>query len=329
MIKIQNQALRRRETQEDWCEPGAASEGPRSPDVVYFLRYNRYIKIGYSGNLPKRLMQHRNEEKRKHLDSVEPRDNFQIIAAVNGTLAEENRVQSYFEDHRIGEEEFSHNIELTDYLRWLRQQWFTQVPEEGAIRDAPVVEYERWAPSLERRTPHIPDLFLDSTRYLERRVTGDDYYIDEDLAEMARRSLGGEIDLDPASHAAANRLIKAKKIHTLFDNGLLHPWYGRIWLNPPFSKYSAFAKKLVSEWERGEIERTVALIGCNAITAKYMRPLLDKCSAVIVPYGRLNFIGPIATQTPNGHLVLIFAKEESDLDEMLDPFRHWAIFLSR
>jgi hypothetical protein len=53
------------------------------------------------------------------------------------------------------------------------------------------------------------------------------------LVEIGRYVLGG-IDTDPASSEFANQVVKAPKIYTAEDNGLLAPrWEGRVFLNPP------------------------------------------------------------------------------------------------
>jgi hypothetical protein len=53
------------------------------------------------------------------------------------------------------------------------------------------------------------------------------------LVEIGRYVLGG-IDMDPASSEFANRVVKAPKIYTVDDNGLLAPkWEGRVFLNCP------------------------------------------------------------------------------------------------
>lgn len=57
----------------------------------------------------------------------------------------------------------------------------------------------------------------------------------------------GPFDLDPATppempwNTAANRYTKK-------DNGLIQPWYGRVWLNPPYGRkgMDEWLKKMVS-----------------------------------------------------------------------------------
>lgn len=48
----------------------------------------------------------------------------------------------------------------------------------------------------------------------------------------------GSFDLDPCA-PIRRPWATAENHYTIEDNGLLKPWFGRVWLNPPFGKYAA------------------------------------------------------------------------------------------
>lgn len=60
-----------------------------------------------------------------------------------------------------------------------------------------------------------------------------EHYTPPEIVGAARRALGGEIDLDPASSKVANRIVRARKIFTKEQNGFRRQWEGRVFLNPP------------------------------------------------------------------------------------------------
>jgi hypothetical protein len=59
-----------------------------------------------------------------------------------------------------------------------------------------------------------------------------EWYSPRAFTEAAHEVMGG-IDLDPASSAIANTVVRAERFYTETDDGLTKPWEGRIWLNPP------------------------------------------------------------------------------------------------
>jgi len=76
-----------------------------------------------------------------------------------------------------------------------------------------------------------------------------EWFTPECYVEAARRVLGF-IDLDPASCKQANAWINAVCYYTALDNGLTKPWgASTIWLNPPFNMSSAFAARMVHDYQ--------------------------------------------------------------------------------
>lgn len=103
----------------------------------------------------------------------------------------------------------------------------------------------------------------------------------------AARSVMGSIDLDPASCEHANKTVKASRYYTKDDNGLMHPWPGNIWLNPPYGRLDPtkvgstrslqkfFLEKLLQEHAAGHVEQAIALMLGNACFMQWFQPLWE------------------------------------------------------
>src|SRR5947208_7327512 len=91
-----------------------------------------------------------------------------------------------------------------------------------------------------------------------------EWYTPAKYIEAAREVMGG-IDLDPASCALANETVRATTYHTVESDGLIQPWFGRVWLNPPFTKVQnksgirIFTNKLVEEYKASNIAQAILL----------------------------------------------------------------------
>lgn len=84
--------------------------------------------------------------------------------------------------------------------------------------------------------------------------------------ESARVVMGG-IDLDPASNEFYNQTVKADRFYTKDDDGLSRDWFGRVWLNPPYSDRPGvslaanWARHLSRQVEIGNVSQAVLLVG--------------------------------------------------------------------
>lgn len=105
----------------------------------------------------------------------------------------------------------------------------------------------------------------------------------------ATRALLGEIDLDPATHPAAQEKVRAVSFYTKAEDGLAQPWQGRVFLNPPYSGelVEAFTARVVAEVEAGRVSAAVVLVN-NATDTAWFQALLSRYP-VCFPAGRLRF----------------------------------------
>ena len=73
-----------------------------------------------------------------------------------------------------------------------------------------------------------------------------EHYTPAGIVDLARSLMGG-IDLDPASCAKANEIIKAARYFTEEMDGLAQDWRGSIWLNPPGGRHPDYGTASVMQ----------------------------------------------------------------------------------
>jgi ParB family transcriptional regulator, chromosome partitioning protein len=109
------------------------------------------------------------------------------------------------------------------------------------------------------------------------------------LIEASRKVLG-TIDLDPASCALAQTVVKATTCFTKHDDGLSKEWHGRIFLDPPFGKIimEQFIDKLISEIAKGNTKEAI-LITDSKTETKWFRKALAAKTAFCFPKKQIDY----------------------------------------
>lgn len=117
----------------------------------------------------------------------------------------------------------------------------------------------------------------------------------------------GHFDLDPCA-ALHQPWVTADRMLTVKDNGLLHPWSGRVWLNPPYGKAAeAFMERMAAHDGAG-----LALVFMRSDTRWFQDAVLATARYLLLWRGRIRFCREDGTQgqAPNAASVLVAWSED-------------------
>lgn len=119
----------------------------------------------------------------------------------------------------------------------------------------------------------------------QRSSGSDEWYTPPDIVKAL-----GSFDLDPC--APSRQFYTAKECYTKEDDGLSKPWFGRVWLNPPYNR------KLIDPFIRRMAQHGngIALIFNRMDIALWHDIIFPTASALFVIRGRLKFYRPDRTQ---------------------------------
>ena len=121
----------------------------------------------------------------------------------------------------------------------------------------------------------------------------------DEFNPISERFGGFTLDVAAAEHNA-----KCDNYFTREDNGLIQPWSGRVWCNPPYSDLKSWVGKA---WmELPNCETIVMLVPANRTEQKwwqdFVEPLRDRGLGLSVEFlsGRMRFDRPNAVVGPKG-----------------------------
>ena len=118
----------------------------------------------------------------------------------------------------------------------------------------------------------------------------------------------GPFDLDPCASQSKPHWTPAFAVWTILDDGLTRPWWGRVWLNPPYGKKTDRWLARLADHDDG-----IALIFARTETAMFFDQVWSKATALLFLKGRLHFYHPDgrkARANAGGPSVLVAYGEE-------------------
>jgi len=102
-------------------------------------------------------------------------------------------------------------------------------------------------------------------------VTSDDCYTPKWVFD----AMGLEFDLDVAAPVGGPWHVPCKRYYTPVDDGLIQPWHGLVWCNPPYSDFVPWA-------ERWAAHPAGALMGLLPTRAAWRKLVFAAADAVCV-----------------------------------------------
>lgn len=117
----------------------------------------------------------------------------------------------------------------------------------------------------------------------------------------------GVFDLDPCGapgHPTAGTVWTPEEV----GDGLSLPWFGRVWLNPPYGR-------TIDQWvTRLMIHgHGVALIPCTPDTRLWQNVILPQASAVLFVRGRIRYLN---SPSPANHPSALVAASDDDAEHL-------------
>lgn len=138
--------------------------------------------------------------------------------------------------------------------------------------------------------------------------TSDHWATPPSLVEELEREFG-KFDLDPC---CIPMTAKAKTFYTAEDNGLQRAWFGRVFMNPPYSQPAPWCKKALDETSAGNADLVVGLLPVATDTA-WFHDFINGKAEVRFLRGRVRFFGWAGTPitSPKSPSMLVIWKSGS------------------
>lgn len=130
-------------------------------------------------------------------------------------------------------------------------------------------------------------------------------------------------DLDPCQPWPPIPWIPVWQVYTLADNGLALPWHGRVWLNPPYGKFTAAWLKKMHEHRNG-----ISLVFARTDCAWY-HDYCAKADAILYLRGRIRFVDGLGvtggTGAGSGSMLIAWGVENVKILQSMADLGHLCV----
>jgi hypothetical protein len=121
---------------------------------------------------------------------------------------------------------------------------------------------------------------------IKKLNASDDFLTPPELVEAM-----GEFDLDPCSSHRAERSFGRKQYRFPEENGLLLPWVGRVFVNPPFSELQSWIDRFI-------LHANGVLLVPARVEVGWFWKLWHHCDGIFLTKGPVKYLCPEGKSPP-------------------------------
>ena len=113
----------------------------------------------------------------------------------------------------------------------------------------------------------------------------------------------GPYDLDPCAHLVDGKPIvpTARDYITEEQNGLTSPWYGDVFVNPPYSNLNEWLQKCKYEHSGNDAVNSIMVLCFARTETKAFQNNLYWCDGINLIKGRIKFLNQFGVEQGNGN----------------------------
>lgn len=168
----------------------------------------------------------------------------------------------------------------------------------------------------------VVDDYIAPKPHVAQNSGNNEWYTPAVIIEAARMVMG-RIDLDPASNAIANEVVKADIYYDIQNDGLEQEWNGKVWMNPPYASglIERFVSKLCYHYQDNEVTEAIVLVN-NATETGWFQELAAEAKAICFPGRRVRFWAPDKSEASplQGQAILYLGKNMDRFWSMFGKF---------
>lgn len=166
--------------------------------------------------------------------------------------------------------------------------------------------------------------FMSSNAPRSKATENNEWYTPPEVIEAARQVMG-IIDLDPASCEVAQETVKATRYYTEEDDGLAQQWFGKVWMNPPFTMPARkeFCKRMKDMISSETIEQACILLNNVVIDQAHIQELLSMVSSICLVAGRLRFLREDGKKSKSplwGQFIVYYGENVDKFEQQFQQF---------